>query len=124
MERKKAKDDVAKKAVYYFKKFLRENNFLEVYREYSVAVNSCGLIEAANKYEPVKFIQNSEIFCYWGRIQDEGAKNKCWELSCKWAYVCNEHEIYRSYDGFINYVKAWISYDIGKKIQAINDNKQ
>ena len=97
-------DNVAKKALYEFKKFAREHEFWEKYKMMSKSIQEGKFINKLNNEEPIKLIQNANVFCHW-----PPSEHNFWQsLSRNWADLCIEHKIYRDIDYVMYYYKGFI----------------
>jgi len=107
----KPKDDITKKALYYFKKFARENNFWEHYKKLSDPINMEGktFIDVLNENEPIKIIQNACAFCHWPPPSPFQSHPNWGTLSMRWAKICCENDIMRDKIIALNYLKQHIS---------------
>lgn len=87
------KEKIAKKTLYLFKKYARQNNFWEEYKKLSTPLNRLknplSFKQVVLNYEPIQLIQNAEAFCHWpNSITDWG------RMSARWAKICIEEGLY------------------------------
>lgn len=118
MDKIPTKQEIAKKTIYFFKKFAREKGFWEEYKELSYPLNNKGItfVNLVSKeiQEPIQLIQSSTYFCNW--LSNVTKKGIMWRnLSYEWAKICAENELW--YDKFEakSYSIAFISNSEGKK---------
>lgn len=118
MDKAPTKQEIAKKTIYFFKKFAREKGFWEEYKKLSCPLNNKGItfIDLVSKeiQEPIELIQSSTYFCTWS--SNITKKGILWRnLSYEWAKICAENELW--YDKFEakSYSIAFISNSEGKK---------
>lgn len=119
MDKAPTKQEIAKKTIYFFKKFAREKGFWEEYKKLSRPLNNKGLtfIDLVSRVilEPIELIQSSVYFCCWpSNITKKGI---LWRnLSYEWAKICAENELW--YDKFEakSYSKSFISNSKGKRV--------
>lgn len=120
MDKASKKQEIAKKAIYLFKKFARKKGFWEEYKKLSHPLNEDGItfIDLVSRVipEPIELIQSSAYFCHWPPplfCTKNGIKWR--DLSYEWAKMCAENELW--YDKFEakSYSKRFISNSEGKR---------
>ena len=118
MDKALDKQEIAKKAIYLFKKFARKKGFWEEYKKLSRPLNHEGItfIDLVSRVisEPIKLIQSSTYFCNWPTIHTKNGIKWC-NLSYEWAKICAENELW--YDKFEtqSYSRAFISNSKGER---------
>ena len=105
MSKIELKDNVAKKALYEFKKFARANGFWEKYKMMSQSIQKGYFIDKLNDEEPIKLIQNIPIFCYWPPSE----VNYWRQLSKQWGKFCIDNKLYRNEKTAKYYFKVFIN---------------
>jgi len=101
------KDNITKKTLYLFKKFLREEKAWEQYKYLSVPLKTTSLIDIINENEPVYLLQGSQVFCPW-----PWGSAFLWEkLSKKWARICIQNNLYRNHPRALRYL-GYISLEL------------
>lgn len=117
MDKAPTKQEIAKKAIYLFKKFAREKGFWEEYKELSVPLNYEGItfIDLVSRVitEPIELIQSTAYFCGWPRSYTKNGIRWC-NLSYEWAKICAENELWYHKFEAQHYSKTFISNSEGK----------
>ena len=118
MDKATTKQEIAKKAIYLFKKFARKKGFWEEYKKLSRPLNAEGItfIDLVSRVipEPIKLIQSSTYFCHWPSYYTENGIKWC-DLSYEWAKICVENELWYHKFEAQRYSKSFISNSEGKK---------
>jgi len=119
MDKAPTKQEIAKKAIYLFKKFARKKGFWEEYKKLSLPLNGEGItfIDLVSRVipEPIELIQSSAYFCSWPFIYTNNGIMWC-NLSYEWAKICVENELWYDKYEAKSYSRTFISNSKGKKI--------
>ena len=119
MDKATTKQEIAKKAIYLFKKFARKKGFWGEYKKLSLPLSYEGItfIDLVSRVitEPIELIQSSTYFCHWPSFYTENGIE--WRnLSYEWAKICEENELwYDKYEAKC-YSRTFISNSEGEKI--------
>lgn len=117
MDKAPTKQEIAKKAIYLFKKFARKKGFWEEYKKLSRPLNNerITFIDLVSRVimEPIELIQSSAYFCDWPcSYTKNGIKWR--DLSYEWAKICVENELWYHKLEAQHYSKTFISNSEGK----------
>ena len=117
MDKAPTKQEIAKKAIYFFKKFARKKGFWEEYKKLSVPLNREGItfIDLVSRVipEPIELIQSATYFCIWSSFYTENGI-KWRDLSYEWAKICAENELWYHKFEAQRYSRSFISNSEGK----------
>jgi hypothetical protein len=118
MDKTLTKQEIAKKAIYLFKKFARKKGFWEEYKKLSRPLNAKGItfIDLVFRVitEPIELIQSSRYFCSWpSKYTKNGIKWR--DLSYEWAKICVENELWYNKFEAKSYSEASIRNSEGKR---------
>lgn len=118
MDKAPTKQEIAKKAIYLFKKFARKKRFWEEYKKLSHPLNDEGItfIDLVSRVipEPIELIQSATYFCHWPSFYTENGIRWC-DLSYKWAKICAENELWYNKFTAKEYSMRFISNIKGKR---------
>lgn len=118
MDKAPTKQEIAKKTIYFFKKFAREKGFWEEYKKLSRPLNREGItfIDLVFRIisEPIKLIQSSTYFCTWPTNYTKNGIKWC-DLSYEWAKICAENELWYDKLEAKSYSRDFISNSKGKR---------
>lgn len=118
MDKEPTKQEIAKKAIYLFKKFARKKGFWEEYKKLSVPLNNKGItfIDLVSRMipEPIGLIQSSTYFCHWPNSYTKNGIEWC-NLSYEWAKICAKNELWYNKLEAKSYSRAFISNSNGKR---------
>jgi len=117
MDKAPTKQEIAKKTIYFFKKFAREKEFWEEYKKLSSPLNDDRItfIDLVSRVirEPIELIQSSTYFCHWPSYYTENGIKWC-DLSYEWAKICVKNELWYYKSEAKSYSMAFISSAEGK----------
>ena len=116
MDKAPTKQEIAKKAIYLFKKFARKKGFWEEYKKLSRPLNDkITFIDLVSRVitEPIELIQSSTYFCSWPRSYTKNGI-KWRDLSYEWAKICVENELWYHKFEAQRYSRSFISNSEGK----------
>ena len=111
MEKLNKKD---KEIIYFFKKFCREHGIWEIFKKYSIFLKRKSFYQLVIEIEPVKFLQNSMIFCAWSSIPTYVFNpSKFPQLSKEWGKLCIKHELFHIKREMLEYMchHLWLTND-------------
>ena len=118
MDKAPTKQEIAKKAIYLFKKFARKKGFWEEYKKLSRPLNDDGItfIDLVSRVvpEPIELIQSSTYFCHWPSFYTKDNLKWC-DLSYEWAKICAENELWYNKLEAKSYSMTFISNTEGKR---------